>query len=240
MSGVRAEIDEVIARPLEQAFERATEPAVGRLSGLTLHDFADQVGEPLPGAGGGSVAAYAGSMAAALVDMVCRLTVVTKGVEVPREELGSTCVDAETLRARLLAAVDADAEAYLAVVAAHRLPTDTREEQAARDVAMAAALRHAAEVPLAAAEACLEVLELARGLSASFMTAAASELGVAVLAAMTGVRGGAVNVAINLQYLDEDPGVAKMRGRMAEIEQRADEAFAATWPALRDLAAGTP
>ena len=71
------------------------------------------------------------------------------------------------------------------------------------------------------------------------MTAAASELGVAVQAAMTGVHGGAVNVAINLKHLDEDSGVEDMRRRMEEIEQRADEAFAAVWPVLRDLAAGT-
>ena len=238
MSDVRAEIGEAVARPIEQVRQPAADPATGRLIQLTLHDFADQVGEPLPGAGGGSVAAYAGSMAAALVDMVCRLTVVSKRVAAPKEELQSACAVAETLRAKLLAAVDADADAYLDVVAADRLPKDTREQQEAREAAIAAATRRAAEVPLAGAAACLEVLELARGLSASFMTAAASELGVAVQAAMTGVHGEAVNVAINLQHLDEDSGVEDMRRRMEEIEQRADEAFAAVWPVLRDLAAG--
>jgi formiminotetrahydrofolate cyclodeaminase len=68
---------------------------------------------------------------------------------------------------------------------------------------------------------------------------AASELAVAVQAAMTCVRGGAVDVAVNLKYLDEDSGVMEMRRRTTEIEQRADEAFAAAWPLLRDLAAGS-
>ena len=239
MSEVILDIDEVAAGPLDQVSEPATDLAVGRLIDLTLRDFADQVGEPFPRAGGGSVAAYAGSMAAALVGMVCRLTVATKGVEAAEQELRPTCAAAETLRARLLAAVDADTDAYLAVAGAYHLPKSTPEENVARGAAMAAARRRAADVPLAAAEACLEVLELARGLSAGFNTAAASELAVAVQAAMTGVRGGAVDVAVNLKYLDEDSGVTEMRRRTAEIERRADEAFATAWPVLRDLAAGT-
>jgi len=239
MSGVRLDIDEVVANPLDQVSEPATDLATGRLIDLTLRDYAGQVGEPLPRAGGGSVAAYAGSMAAALVGMVCQLTVATKGVEAAEEELRSTCASADTIRARLLAAVDADTDAYLEVAEAYHLPKGAAEENVARDAAMAAARRRAADVPLATAEACLEVLELARGLSAGFNTAAASELAVAVQAAMTGVRGGAVDVEVNLKYLDGDAGVMELRRRTAEIEKRADEAFAAAWPVLRGLAAGT-
>ena len=77
-----------------------------------------------------------------------------------------------------------------------------------------------------------------RGLSAGFNIAAASELAVTVQAAMTGVRGGAVDVAVNLEYLNGDAGVMEMRRRAAEIERRAGEALAAAWPVLRDLAAG--
>ena len=238
MSAVRVQFG-VAARPLDQVVEPAPDLAPVRLIDLTLSDFAEQVGEPLPRAGGGSVAAYAGSMAAALVGMVCRLTVATKGVGADEAELRSTCVAAETLRAKLLAAVDADTDAYLEVAGAYHLPKDTAEENVARDAAMAAARRRAADVPLAAAEACLEVLELAGGLGAGFNTAAASELAVAVHAALTCVRGGAVDVAINLKYLNEDSGVTGMRQRFAEIERRADAAFAAAWPVLRDLSAGT-
>jgi formiminotetrahydrofolate cyclodeaminase len=222
------------------AVRTETDLANGRLVDLTLRGFADEVGEPLPRAGGGSVAAYSGSLAAALVGMVCRLTEVTAGVGDGRSELRSTCAAAEALRARLLSAVDADTEAYLAVAEAHHMPRGTELEIAARDAAIDAARRRAADVPLAAAEACLEVLELARGLSAGFNTAAASELAVAVQAAMTGVRGGDVDVAVNLKYLDEDAEVAEVRRRIAEIERRADEAFAEVWPVFRAMAAGTP
>jgi formiminotetrahydrofolate cyclodeaminase len=237
MSGVRLDSDDAAPGPLDRVSAPATDLATGRLVDLTLRDYTSQVGEPLPRAGGGSVSAYAGSMAAALVGMVCQLT--TGPGRAAGEALLPTCAAAETLRARLLAAVDDDTDAYLEVAEAYRLPGGTADERAARDAAMAAARRHAAAVPLATAEACLEVLELARSLSGDFKTMAASELAVAVQAAMTGVRGGVVDVEINLKYLlDADPWVVETRLRTTEIERHAEEALAATWPLLRDLSAG--
>lgn len=236
MIGVRSQIEWIAAHYGDLADGTAAGVGSVRLVDLTLRDYADQVGRPVPRAGGGSVAAYTGSMAAALVGMVCRLSAAAGDEAAAR--LSSTCAAAEALRLRLLAAVDADTDAYLEVAKAHRLPVGTAAEGATRDAAIAAARRRAAEVPLASAEACLEVLDLAGRLSAGFNTAAASELAVAVDSAMTCVRGGAVDVAINLKYLDEAPDVAEMRRRSAEIEQLADEAFAPVWPFLRDLAAG--
>ena len=61
-------------------------------------------------------------MAAALVGMVCRLSIATKGVGIGKARLLSTCVAAETLRAKLLAAVDADTEAYLEVAGSATCP----------------------------------------------------------------------------------------------------------------------
>ncbi len=246
MGGVGPDIDEIAADPLDQVSGPATDLASGRLIDLTLRDFADQVGEPLPRAGGGSVAAYAGSMAAALVGMVCRLTAGTTHPEAGEEGLGHICAAAEGLRVRLLAAVDADTDAYLEVAAACRLPKGTAEEIAARETAMAAARRRAAGVPLAAAEACLEVIELAGGLGAGFNTAAASELAVAVQSAMTCVRGGSVDVAVNLEaprrrrQTSWRCGGAAPRSSGAPMRRsRRLGRSSATWPAARhDDAAG--
>lgn len=209
-----------------------------RLTNLELGGFADEVGAEVPAPGGGSVAAYSGTMAASLVAMVCRLTIAKRDFEASREELSSLLAAAEGVKVRLLSAVDADSDAYLAVAAAYRLPKAAEEEKLARGAAVEAATRHAADVPLATAEACLEVLELARRLSTGFNASAASDLGVAVQAAMTGVRGGALNVAINLQYLPEDAETGMLRRAAAEVEARAQEIVAETWPKVRDLAAG--
>jgi len=173
-------------------------------------------------------------MAAALVDMVCQLTVASEGGD---GGPSSSCAAVEELRAKLLRAVDADTESYRQVIAASRLPVDTRERAAARDAALAAARLHAAEVPLQAAATCLEVLDLVRDLRDGYYAPAASELAVAVHAAMTCVHGGAVDVEVNLKHLDDGPAVMQMRRRSEEIVSSAGDAFAELWPALRDAAA---
>lgn len=209
------------------------------LADLTLGGFADEVGGPSPAPGGGSVAAYAGSMAASLVGMVCHLTAGKKGFEAREAELSGAVRQAEELKARLLAAVDVDTDAYLRVAGAYRLPKTTPDETAARAGQIAAATRAAAEVPLATAEACLEVLELARGVSAEFNTSAASDLGVAFQMALAGMRGAALNVEINLQYLAADAGTAALRQRLAEVTGRAEQVTAEVWPAVHALVLGS-
>lgn len=206
---------------------------------LTLGAFADEVAGPSPAPGGGSVAAYAGCIAASLAGMVCHLSIGKKGIETSAERLRGIQSALEQSGAKLLAAVDADTDAYLQVADAYRLPKDTPDDKAARSQAVAAATLHAADVPLATAESCLEVLELVSRVSERFNTAAASDLGVAVQCAMTGVRGASLNVAINLQYLDETSAAQGLRERIAEVERRAEELYATTWPLVRDLAAGT-
>jgi formiminotetrahydrofolate cyclodeaminase len=209
----------------------------GRLVDLSLRDFARQVGEPRPRAGGGSVAAYTGALAAALVDMVCRLTVAARDQAEPDGALQHTCRTAESLRARLLAAVDADTDAYRRVVEASRMATDGSDEEALRESALAAARLHAAAVPLQAAETCLEVLSLVEDLRDGFYAVAASELAVAVQATMTCVYSGAVDVEVNLKHLEDDAAVAELRRRTRDVVQRAGEVFAVTWPFVRDAAA---
>lgn len=209
-----------------------------QLAGLSLTAFADETASASPAPGGGSVAAYAGAMAAALVAMVCRLTAAKAGFEAARDDMAAMGAAAQGLQAKLLHNVDADTEAYLRIVAAYRLPKESADDEAARSQAIAAALRHAAEVPLATAALCLEVLELAARLSGSFNTATASDLGVALQSAMCGVQGGALNVAINLQGLPDDGSSAELRRRIGAIEADARRRMAQAWPVVRDLAMG--
>ena len=208
------------------------------LAGLSLTAFADETASASPAPGGGSVAAYAGALAAALVAMVCRLTAAKAGFEAARDDMAAMGAAAQDLQAKLLHNVDTDTDAYLRIVAAYRLPKETADDKAARSQAIAAALRHAAEVPLATATLCLEVLELAARLSGGFNTATASDLGVALQSAMCGVQGGALNVAINLQGLPGDESSADLRRRIGAVEADARRCLSQAWPVVRDLAGG--
>ena len=208
------------------------------LADQTLAAFADEVRGAAPAPGGGSVAAYSGCLAAALVAMVCRLTAGKPAHAAREAEMLVVTEIADELEARLLAAVDDDTAAYLRVVAAYRSPKGTSEEAAARRLQIQAAIRGAAEVPLATAAACLEVLELAARVSAGFNGSAASDLGVAVQMAAAGVRGAALNVAINVPSLEDADVGAAMQCRAAQIEARAEALVRELWPAVRALVEG--
>lgn len=208
------------------------------LAEQTLAAVVAEVAGPSPAPGGGSIAALSGSMAASLVAMVCRLT-AGKPAHADRDaETQAIMRAADELAHRLLVAVDEDTAAYLGVVAAYRRPKETAEEIATRKEAIQAAIRHAADVPLATASACLEVLELAARLREGFNANAASDLGVAVQMAAAGVRGAALNVAINAPSLADEGLAADLRDMAASVEGRAEQLAADLWQDLRARVVG--
>ena len=129
-------------------------------AGTTIETFLNDLasGESTPG--GGAAAALTGSQAAALLSMVLNFTVGRKKYAAVEEEMRGHLQRTEDMRTKLLAFADRDAEAFGAVAACFAMPRTTQEEKAARTGAMQAALRGAAEVPLAIAETCADLLEL--------------------------------------------------------------------------------
>jgi formiminotetrahydrofolate cyclodeaminase len=81
---------------------------------------------------------------------------------------------------------------------AMRLPKGTPDENAARAQAIESANKHAAEVPLQTARACLAALRLAEQAALKGNANSASDAGVAALASQAGLEGAALNVLINL------------------------------------------
>src|SRR5215204_4484000 len=83
--------------------------------------FIEELAAPTPTPGGGSAAAYAGAMGAALVAMVAGLTIGKKKYADVEAEMQAIRVVAENLRKELTQAVDDDASAFEAVMGAFRL-----------------------------------------------------------------------------------------------------------------------
>jgi glutamate formiminotransferase/formiminotetrahydrofolate cyclodeaminase len=83
-----------------------------RLASLSLRDFVDELSSDSPAPGGGSVSALAASMAAGLASMVAVLSHTRKGFESKHDALDKIAVRAQTLKDQLLAAVDADTDAF--------------------------------------------------------------------------------------------------------------------------------
>jgi formiminotetrahydrofolate cyclodeaminase len=188
-----------------------------RLTGLSVRAFVERLATSDPVPGGGSAAALVGAMGAALLHMVVELT---SGRTAAAEHAGSLTeigLAASQWQSELLNLAQLDADAYGAVVAARRLPSESERDRQARATQLAAALREATRVPLATASAASEVLELAERLAPIGSRNAISDVGVAGILAAGAVRGAALNVEINLPYLTSD---AELREKAANETRR--------------------
>ncbi|MFN8060431.1 MAG: glutamate formimidoyltransferase [Vicinamibacterales bacterium] len=173
------------------------------LASIPLDRFADEVSSSSPAPGGGSVAALAGSLAAALAAMVANLTVGKRGYEDAWTPLSALAERAQTIKAALLNAVDEDTRAFDGVLAAMRLPKATDTQQRARADALRAAYEHATRVPLETARLSAEALQLTVDAARRGNRNSASDAGVGALLARAAVEGAALNVRTNLTALED-------------------------------------
>lgn len=193
------------------------------LISLTAKGFVDEVSTESPAPGGGSVAALAGSLAAALAAMVANLTVGKKGYEKVWEELAGLAERAQVVKDRLLRAVDDDTDAFNDLMEAMRLPKASEEQKAARDAAMELGYKKAAAVPLETASICLEALELSLEVAEKGNANSASDAGVAALMARAGVEGAVLNVLINLPSIKDAKFKEEHTRKAEELSARAAE-----------------
>jgi formiminotetrahydrofolate cyclodeaminase len=208
---------------------------MGTLIDLTVGAFDAEVASDSPAPGGGSVAALAGSVAAALVTMVCRLSLGRDDVVATDEELSEALEQSEQLRRRLLELVDEDTAAFDAIMVAVRMPKADEAERSARSAALAKAKLGAAVPPLETLSAARQTLALAASLVGRANTGTASDLGVAVHLALAAAEGALLNVAINVSTLPPGDDVDRYR-RESQTEIEAARASAAA--AAATIAAG--
>jgi formiminotetrahydrofolate cyclodeaminase len=191
---------------------------------LTIGAFIGQLASDAPAPGGGSASALAGAMGAALVQMVVTLTTGRADAADVEDDLREVGLAAAGFQSELLQLVEIDATAYGSVIAARRLPRETERERELRRMQIDAALREATRSPLTIAERANEVLKVAERLAPIGSRNAISDVGVAGLLAAAAVRGGALNVRINLPYLPEDEPLRRDAGeRVDELLEGLDE-----------------
>jgi formiminotetrahydrofolate cyclodeaminase len=173
--------------------------------------------------GGGSATALLAAVAAALVSMVCRLSIDRQETVAVRDEMAVALERAQHLRAQLMELMDEDVGAFDAVMRAYALSKNGEAERAARSQAIQAALHTATLAPLACARACGEVLELARLVAAKGHPHAAGEAGVAALTAHAALRCAALNVRINAGSIRDSGFVQSTLAELDQIVRRSGE-----------------
>ena len=187
-----------------------------------IGDFLNAAAAKQPAPGGGSAAALAGALAAAMGEMVVTYSIGKKNLAQHEPELKAALTELTRARALLLDLMAEDQQAYEALTAAKKLPESSPTRQRDFDVALLASIR----VPEAMGATALAILQLADNLVEKVNHYLLSDLAVSCELAMATVRCAVYNVRANL------PDVADASDRQ-KIEQTAGALIAHATPLVQ-------
>ena len=170
---------------------------------------------------GGSVAALAGALAAALSAMVANLTIGKEKYAQVEDQMKEMEIKANALAATLLDAILKDSESFGLYMTALKLPKATDEEKKIRRAAMQDGLKEASKVPLRTAQLAYEVMDYAQ-LAVDFGNQNAVTDGkTAAMMARTAVLSAGMNVRINLDSIKDEAFVKQMTETLSAVERDA-------------------
>jgi formiminotetrahydrofolate cyclodeaminase len=180
-------------------------------SSQTVEELCETLAAETSAPGGGSVAAIVTAFAASLTAMAARFATEQW------EDAAGAVAQAEALRARVLPLAEEDANAYENFLVARRISEEVDSD--IRDAAVGDALSRAADVPLAIAEAALDVASLAAELVEHGNPNLRGDAATAALLAEAAVRATANLVEINLATREGDERIERAR-ELVEMSRR--------------------
>lgn len=191
------------------------------LQNLTVKAFTEELASNSPAPGGGSAAALAASLGSALGSMVFNLTVGKKAYNEYEEETKGSILKAleetNTNQAEFLNLMERDAEEFLELMAAFKLPKNTEEEKSERNKKIEEGYIKALQVPLAVAEKSFGIykhIELAANYGNKN---AVSDAGVAALLLQTAIESAVLNVKINLSGIKDEDYKERVQQKCSEL-----------------------
>lgn len=191
---------------------------------LDFDKFLLELSSEKPTPGGGSIAALAGSVGAALIEMSSRITLKQKDLDqtiVSKMELViKTAGEGKTSLRKL---IELDAEAYDKVLESFRLPKNSDAEKEARTESIQNSFKQAAEVPLNVMEETHRVLESAYIAAESGSRNCISDIAVGILMLHSAILGAKMNVEINLKYIKDDEYKIAVKEKITKLHNDAVE-----------------
>ena len=191
------------------------------LANMRLNAFVDETASESPAPGGGSIAAYCGSLGVALATMVANLSASKKGWEERWNEFSDWADKGQKIKKQLLHLVDEDTVAFNKIMDAFKLPKTTDQEKEDRKQAVAEATRYAIEVPLSVMKISLQSMELIEAMATNGNPNSVSDAGVGAMCARTAVLGAGLNVRINAAAYSDKTFVETVLKQAAEMENKA-------------------
>jgi methenyltetrahydrofolate cyclohydrolase len=185
----------------------------------TIESFLDELASKHATPGGGSAAALIGAQAAALVSMVCNLTLGKPKYAAVQDEMNAILTEAEDLRTQLTTMIKDDIEVFDRLMDSYALPKTSDAEKALRTAQIQTVLKQATLVPLACVKACVKVIKLSRIAAEKGSLGAISDAGVATMAAYSALKGAALNVHINTSGLHDQEFAKEKMAELASLMQ---------------------
>lgn len=174
-----------------------------KLIDLTLTDFADETAAESMAPGGGSIAAYVGTLGVALGTMVANLSGHKRGWDDKWEFFSDWAVKGQQYKTTLLNLVDEDTNAFNKIIDGFRMPKETDEEKQLRAEAIENATKYAAEVPFKVMKTAYESMEVMQEMMRSGLASSLSDGAVGIMCAKAAVAGAFFNVKINAKDIKD-------------------------------------
>ncbi|PIR12438.1 MAG: glutamate formimidoyltransferase [Flavobacteriales bacterium CG11_big_fil_rev_8_21_14_0_20_35_7] len=187
--------------PNEKIIEYLLKDSNKKLINMSLSAFADETASESMAPGGGSIAAYVGTLGISLGTMVANLSAHKAGWDNRWKEFSDWAEKGQTYKHTLLALVDEDTQAFNQIIEAFRMPKTTSEEKSLRSQAIQEATKYATEVPLKVMKTACESMEVMKAMVKIGLQNSLSDAGVGALCAKAAVTGAYFNVRINAKDL---------------------------------------
>jgi len=182
-----------------------------------VSNFLNELASNSPTPGGGSVAALAGALGAALISMVGNLTVGKKKYEDVEEDIKKIISSSEKLRYELSQLIEEDVKVFNNFMATYKMSKETEDEKKKRAEMIQESLIKAAKVPLKVAYKCLDILSLSKEVAEKGNINVVSDAGVAVLMAEAALESAILNVKINLRMIKDEKIRKELYSSIKEI-----------------------
>lgn len=193
-----------------------------KLVDMTCEEFANETASESPAPGGGSIAAYMGSLGAALATMVANLSSHKAGWDERWEEFSIIAEKGQALKDELIHLVDEDTNAFNKIMDAFGLPKKTEQEKAARSNAIQEATKYAIEIPYRTLCKSFEVFEICKAMVETGNPNSVTDAAVGILCARAACYGAFMNMKINASSLKDKVFVDDIIGKGQELVDKAD------------------
>lgn len=189
--------------PKEKIIEYLLKDNTKKLIDFTVKDFADETAGESMAPGGGSIAAYVGTLGVSLGTMVANLSAHKAGWDDKWGFYSNWAEKGQSYKNKLLFLVDEDTNAFNKIIAGFRLPKTTPEEIEFRKNAVEEATKYATEIPYQVMETACDSMEVMQAMLEHGLQSSLSDAAVGVLCARTAVIGAYFNVRINAKDIKD-------------------------------------